>query len=247
MNKIQPYGIMAIALVLFLAAPASATQAKAGERPNCHVYDAKDANPKMPSEFGEFFREGYETATICGAVGGPVEYFVGYRPVKGPTGVCRYRQRQLERELVLGRRLTAEYRQYESSYLWAGDGACPPPGDARYRTVDDVPDDAFLAMMNFWHRLQKKDGDLAEIFVRVPADGEKIRFLNWLRVALDRHAAELSEVGRDRSASGGLSNTADKDGSRYYISVAGPVGGWRISGDVVGGVFVPRVVGFWIA
>lgn len=235
-----------IAALFFLSAPAIAE-----EKPNCHSYDAADPNPKVQREFGALFRQGYEVATICGAVVGPLEYFIGYRPVKAPTGVCLYRQRALDRELALDQRLSDDYDHAEMSYRWFGDGPCPPPADARYYLADGVPDEAFTAMMDFWNLARKRD-DFARLFSRIPAGSEKIKFLNFLREAVDSGKAKLEDVHLDNQRHIGIAGASDRQDIFYSVTISyygysypitSPSMGWSIQGKVKNGEFVPVAVG----
>ncbi|MCE9650583.1 MAG: hypothetical protein K8R18_13250 [Parvibaculum sp.] len=226
-------------MLFFLTAISSA--AFAGEpHADCHVYRADDENSNVQRDFGRFFRKGYEFAKICGATHGPITYYIGQRPVKGTTGVCRYRERSVSR-------LTGMNPGHEEIYLWSGEGECPGVnvgrhGDA-YMSVGDMSDEVYLALWKFWLELRTPGRNLERVFEKVPAGHVKDAFLSALRV--DPAANELNLLSMGRASYGRAADGAAPNGNepRYSILVGGLYFGWRVGGDVTDSGFEPDELG----
>lgn len=236
-----------VAAVIFLVA--ALAPATAVEKPNCHSYDAADPNPKVQREFGTLFRQGYQIATICGDQYGPLRYLVGDRPKKEKLGICGYGEREVYRVDIDGK---ISWRNappggetsVESRKVSFSEGTCPAYGDESYVPIR-VADDVLFAVLTFWKGVRAENVEQAFSSAQI-FNYQDFNFIAEMKAAFAQGGPHIQYVIDRRADNARWPETAKRPPYEISVRTVGDVWGWNIGGDVVGGVFAPRSVGFWI-
>lgn len=245
--RVNGIPMVIIATLLPIAAPAMA-----GERPGCHVYDARDSTPELSGL--RAFRFGYEVVEVCRTIGGGSSYVTGFRPRKGRFGVCTYDARSVDRVERDGRirwEVGSEHIDpvpEQPVYHMASmpDDDCPPFGDKSYVDSGGVPEEVLAAILMFWNDLNVGTVDRAFAGVRDPNGAKRKMIVDYKQRGGPSgfHLARIIDV----SSAGGGGKQRDAADPPYGFAMwtTNYDQGWLVGGDMVDGRFVPSTALPWI-
>lgn len=235
-----------IAALLLLAAPATA-----GERPGCHVYDARDKTPELSGL--RAFRFGYEVVEVCRTIGGGSSYVTGFRPKKGRFGVCTYDARSINRVERDGRirwevgsehiKPVLEQPVYHMASM--PDGDCQHFGDESYVNSDGAAEDVLAAILMFWNDLNVGTIERAFAGVRDPNGAKRMMIAAYKQRGgpVEFHLARIIDAS---SAGGGKRHDASDPPYGFAMWTTSYDQRWLVGGDVIDGRFVPSAALPWI-